>query len=82
MALPSCSCIPFRRSHLPSKHFAALFENFDGIDFLSLHKFYTSNQMLTVDLSGLHIKEEDLVAVPIATTYLDNVKFQEEINDT
>lgn len=82
MALPSCSCLQFRRSHLPCKHFAAIFEHFDDIDFLSLPKFFTSNPMLTVDLSYLHMKEENMITANTTITYMDSVINEEEGNET
>lgn len=41
-AMPSCSCVQFQRTHLPCKHFGAVFMKYQ-VNLLNLPKFYTSH---------------------------------------
>lgn len=76
MTMPSCPCVQFQRTHLPCKHFAAVFGKFEGINFQTLPSFYSNNPMFTVDLAGLNMKETDL-NIP-TTTFSEKVDIIEE----
>lgn len=47
--MPSCECRAFRRTHMPCKHFSAIFRHFADVSFASLAKPYIDNPVFVVD---------------------------------
>ena len=47
--MPSCSCHAFRKTHMPCKHFAAVFKKYDDVSFTSLPIAYTGNPIFILD---------------------------------
>ena len=47
--MPSCECRSFRRTHMPCKHFGAIFRHVEGISFSSLPEIYRGNPIFNLD---------------------------------
>ncbi|KAH3873661.1 hypothetical protein DPMN_036898 [Dreissena polymorpha] len=47
--MPSCECRPLRKTHMPCKHFAAIFRHVDDVSFSSLCDIYTANPIFNLD---------------------------------
>ena len=53
--MPSCDCRSFRRTHMPCKHFGAIFRHYEEISFSSLPEIYIGNPIFNLD-NDLFIK--------------------------
>ena len=47
--LPFCECRQFQKTHLPCKHFAAIFRHIPDVSWNSLPTFYKDHPLITVD---------------------------------
>ena len=56
--LPYCECKKYQKTHLPCKHFGAVFRHIPDISWNSLPPFYREHPMLTVDEDCLSISTE------------------------
>ena len=61
--LPFCECRHFRKTHLPCKHFTAIFNHISDVSWNHLQAFYMDHPLITVDQDCVGISS--LVDCPV-----------------
>jgi len=70
---PNCECRAFCKTHLPCKHFMAVFEHGDGVSWMSLPSYYRDHPLFTADEECLPSHSQSCLPSVSASTQPDPV---------